>query len=49
MGLVDFEIFERAFGLGAPVSVRGNLDFAKSVTFCSGRLAGNQQTSIESQ
>lgn len=37
-GLIDFEVLQRAFGLGAPVFVRGNLHFAKGITFRSRRL-----------
>lgn len=38
MGLIYLEVGEGAFGLGAPIFVRGNLDLAKSVAFCSGCL-----------
>ena len=36
--LVDLEVLERSFGLGAPIFVGRNLEFAKGIAFCSGRL-----------
>lgn len=36
-GLIDFEIAQGAFGLGAPVFVRRNLDLAKGIAFGSCR------------
>ena len=34
--LIDLEVFERPFGLSAPVLLRRDLDFAKGIAFCSG-------------
>ena len=36
--LIDLEVLERSFGLGTPVFVRGDLDFAKGIALGSGGL-----------
>ena len=36
--LIDLEVLERSFGLGTPVFVRGDLDFAEGIALGSGRL-----------
>lgn len=38
VGLVDVKILQRAFSLGAPVFVGGDLNVAKGITLCSGSL-----------
>ena len=37
--LIDLEVLQRSFGLGTPVLVRRNLDFAKSIALGPGRLS----------